>query len=59
MWDFHIGGYRVLDKYLKSRKGRTLSLDEATHLGAVADALAFTIARMARIDGAYSAAFPG
>ena len=22
VWDFHIGGYQVLDKYLKSRKGR-------------------------------------
>ena len=48
----------MLDKYLKSRKGRTLSLAEATHLGAVADALAFTIARMTRIDAAYAAAFP-
>jgi hypothetical protein len=28
VWDFHIGGYQVLEKYLKSRKGRTLSLDE-------------------------------
>jgi hypothetical protein len=22
VWDFHIGGYQVLDKYLKSREGR-------------------------------------
>ena len=28
VWNFHIGGYQVLDKYLKSRKGRELSLDE-------------------------------
>ena len=49
----------MLDKYLKSRKGRTLSLDEINHVGAVADALAFTIAQMARIDEAYRAAFPG
>ncbi len=27
VWEFHIGGYQVLDKYLKSRKGRKLSLD--------------------------------
>ena len=33
VWDFHIGGYQVLDKYLKSRKGRTLSLDEINHVG--------------------------
>jgi hypothetical protein len=58
VWDFHIGGYRVLDKYLKSRKGRTLSLDEIDHVAAVADTLAFTIDQMARIDEAYLAAFP-
>lgn len=58
VWDFHIGGYRVLDKYLKSRKGRVLSLDEIDHVGAVADSVAFTIEQMARIDEAYKAAFP-
>jgi len=58
VWDFHIGGYQVLDKYLKSRKGRTLSLDEINHVAAIADSLAFTIEQMARIDEAYRAAFP-
>jgi predicted helicase len=58
IWDFHIGGYQVLDKYLKSRKGRALSLDEINHVGAVADSLAFTIEQMANIDKAYRAAFP-
>lgn len=58
VWDFHIGGYRVLDKYLKSRKGRTLSLDEINHVGAIADCLAFTIDQMAAIDRAYRGAFP-
>lgn len=58
VWDFHIGGYQVLDKYLKSRKSRKLSLDETNHIGAVADSLAFTIDRMAAIDEAYKAAFP-
>ena len=58
VWDFHIGGYQVLDKYLKSRKGRKLSLDEINHVAAVADSLAFTIDQMAKIDGAYKAAFP-
>ena len=59
VWNFHIGGYQVLDKYLKSRRGRTLSLDEIEHVGKVADSLAFTIDQMARIDDAYRAAFPG
>jgi len=58
VWDFHIGGYQVLDKYLKSRKGRKLTLDEINHLGAVADSLAFTIEQMTKIDQAYRAAFP-
>ena len=58
VWDFHIGGYQVLEKYLKSRKGRTLSLDEIEHVAKVADVLAFTIDQMATIDAAYTAAFP-
>lgn len=58
VWDFHIGGYQVIDKYLKSRKGRTLNLDEQTHVGNIAEILNFTIAQMARIDTAYLAAFP-
>ncbi len=58
VWEFHIGGYQVLDKYLKSRKGRALSLDEINHVGAVADSLAFTIEQMGTIDAAYRAAFP-
>lgn len=58
VWEFHIGGYQVLSKYLKSRKGRTLSLDEINHIGAVANSLAFTIEQMAKIDTAYRAAFP-
>ncbi|MDP2619326.1 MAG: type ISP restriction/modification enzyme [Hyphomicrobiales bacterium] len=58
VWDFHVGGYKVLSKYLKDRKGRTLSLDEINHVAAVADSLAFTIDQMAKIDEAYRAAFP-
>ncbi len=58
VWDFHIGGYQVLEKYLKSRKGRTLTLDEVNHISAVADSLAFTIDQMVAIDVAYRAAFP-
>jgi predicted helicase len=59
VWEFHIGGYQVLDKYLKSRKGRLLSLDEINHVAAVADSLAFTIEQMAKIDKAYRTAVPG
>jgi predicted helicase len=59
VWEFRIGGYQVLDKYLKSRKGRALSLDEINHVAAIADSLAFTIDQMTKIDQAYLAAFRG
>jgi predicted helicase len=58
IWEFHIGGYQVLEKYLKSRKDRTLSLDEINHVAAIVDSLAFTIEQMVKIDEAYTAAFP-
>jgi hypothetical protein len=58
VWGVRIGGYQVLDKYLKSRRGRVLSLGEIDHVAAVADSLAFTIEQMARIDEAYRSALP-
>jgi hypothetical protein len=57
VWEFQIGGYQVLDKFLKSRKGRVLSLDEINHVAAIADSLSFTIEQMVKIDKAYEAAF--
>ena len=50
VWEFHIGGYQVLDKYLKSRIGRTLSLDEIENVQNVVNVLRFTIDQMKRID---------
>ena len=52
VWDFHIGGYQVCQKWLKDRKGRTLSYDELTHYQKVAAALAETIRIMEEIDQA-------
>jgi hypothetical protein len=49
----------VLDKWLKARKGRALSLDDQIHVGRVADAPALTVTQMQKIDAAYLAAFPG
>ena len=57
VWQFHIGGYQVLDKYLKSRKGRTLSLDEINNISNICNILAFTIKQMQKIDDAYNKAF--
>ena len=58
VWDFHIGGYQVIAKYLKSRKDRTLSLEEIDQVTRIAHVLAFTIRQMAVIDKAYAASFP-
>ncbi|MGG7539386.1 type ISP restriction/modification enzyme [Rhizobium sp. 12,4] len=58
VWNFQVGGYQVLDKYLKSRRGRTLSLNEINRVGRIADALAFTIGQVQRIDTAYAQSFP-
>ncbi len=50
VWNFHIGGYQVLNKYLKSRQGRELSLDEKENIMNVIKVLRFTIDRMQEID---------
>jgi hypothetical protein len=48
--NFHIGGYQVCDKWLKDRKGRTLSKDDITHYHKIVVALSETIRRMKEID---------
>jgi predicted helicase len=58
VWNFQIGGYQVLEKYLKSRKGRTLSLDEVSQIERITAALEATITCMAKIDTAYRASWP-
>ena len=50
VWNFHIGGYQVAHKWLKDRKGRTLTYDELTHYQKVIVALKETIQLMAEID---------
>lgn len=50
VWEFRIGNYQVLDKYLKSRKGRKLTLDEIENIQDVVKVLTFTITRMQKID---------
>ena len=50
VWDFHIGGYQVAHKWLKDRRGRTLTYDELTHYQKVIVALCATIRLMAEIE---------
>jgi predicted helicase len=50
VWNFQIGGYQVCEKWLKDRKGRTLSYDDLTHYQRIVVALKMTIRLMAEID---------
>ncbi len=50
IWDFHIGGYRVAQKWLKDRRGRKLAYGDLTHYQKIIVALAETMGIMADID---------
>lgn len=50
VWSFHIGGYQVCEKWLKDRKGRTLTHDDIEHYQRTVSALAETRTLMAGID---------
>ena len=46
VWEFHIGGYQVCEKWLKDRRGRELSFDDIRHYQKVVVALGETIRLM-------------
>ena len=50
VWNFHIGGYQVCQKWLKDRKGRTLTKVDIAHYHKIVVALSETIRLMAEID---------
>jgi hypothetical protein len=50
VWNLHIGGYQVCEKWLKDRKGRTLSQKEIVHYQEIIVALTETIQYMKEID---------
>jgi predicted helicase len=50
VWNLHIGGYQVCEKWLKDRKGRTLSPEDIAHYQKIVVALSETIRLMAEID---------
>jgi predicted helicase len=52
VWEFHIGGYQVCEKWLKDRRGRQLSYDDITHYRMIIAALKETIRLMEEIDKA-------
>ena len=50
VWEFQVGGYQVLHKWLKDRRGRTLSFDELEHYQKIVVALQETMRLMQEID---------
>ena len=52
VWNFHVGGYQVCQKWLKDRKGRTLSQADIEHYQKIVVALGQSIDLMAKIDEA-------
>jgi hypothetical protein len=50
VWQFHVGGYQVCEKWLKDRKGRKLSYDDIQHYHRIVVALKETIRLMSEID---------
>lgn len=50
IWDFHIGGYQVCQKWLKDRKGRPLEYQDLIHYQKIVAALSETISLQEKID---------
>lgn len=55
VWEFHVGGYQVLDKWLKDRKGRELAWEDVKHYQRIVVALKETMRLMEEIDAAIEA----
>jgi len=50
VWNFYIGGYQVCERWLKDRKGRTLSRADINHFQRIVVDIAETIRLMKEID---------
>ena len=53
VWEYQIGGYQVMEKWLKDRKNRRLSLDDIKQYCKIATALKETIVLQGKIDETY------
>jgi len=53
VWEYRIGSYQVLDKWLKDRKGRSLTPDDVEHYLKVITAIKHTINLQQQIDQLY------
>jgi len=52
-WEYYIGGYQVLDKWIKDRVGRSLEREEVEHYLKVITCLQYTIELQKEIDKLY------
>lgn len=55
VWEFHIGGYQVCQKWLKDRRGRKLEFSDIQHYQRIVAALTETISLMTQLDGVIEA----
>jgi hypothetical protein len=55
VWEYRIGGYQVLDRWLQDRAGRKLTLEEIQAFCRTATALGRTVEVQKRIDELYAA----
>jgi predicted helicase len=53
-WEYHIGGYQVLEKWLKDRKRKELSSEEVAHYARVVTAIAETISIQRSLDDLFA-----
>jgi predicted helicase len=54
VWDYQIGGYQVMAKWLKDRKGRQLPLEDIKHYCKIATAIRETISVQKNVDKIYA-----
>jgi hypothetical protein len=59
VWEYKVGGYRVLDRWLAGRAGRSLRWDEIVEFQRIAAALRRTIELQRRIGRLWGVAFQG
>jgi len=57
LWTYQIGGYQVLAKWLKDRKGRFLTSADTIHYSLIVTALSRTIAVQWKIDSGINSVF--
>ena len=53
IWSYYIGGYQILDKWLKDRTGKILFREDVNHFLKVISSLNYTIDLQKQIDKIY------